>query len=807
MKKNDVVKMLQPGRGDIHKFIKIATVKFNNYKNIRFKLKLDRDQFFWFKGTVGIDIKYKNNNMEINYAWEDVQYPTTLESPEDLYSIRFEKVFNDTLNIYYRYVSELEVGNFISLNDCNEVTLTSNQPMLTEISDLNIKPIDFLPNEPIEIINLDEIHERGVTGRGIKVAVIDIALAKPNNKLDIKSNYSIDNVISYGDHATSCASIIKSSEFGIAPDCELYSLSTNDNVVSIEASKKVADCIKWCVDKGIDIVSISLGIGEEEHTTELEEACMYAYSKGIIIVAGAGNNGVDKNDDFFAIKLPGSYAHTICVANVDRNTGEISQASSRGYGIDFAGYGDGNEAYNTKGETYLFAGTSSATPYIAGCIALIKQQFPQLNMIEVYDILKENAIKIDNNIKSTKYGYGLIKPMLISKDYRYKNRKFLEAKESLKNIYFDDIVLNINEGKTFKPTIKFYPNNNESSFINFSSSNNEIVSVDSQNNIARAIKEGSATITAILRNGQKAQVKVNVIPSPISTENNRETLNELGVYDVWKKGFKGEGIKVGYVGWGCIDTNLINIKERYNSYNSLDKQECGGGRGTQVSSLISGQGVGIAPNCEYYALNPSQKTSGVASMLDLEKCAELAIDKNLDIVFIHDIEITNIKYEIPDSLKKCTPENIRKLIQRMHDNGIIVVTIIDEDHSNPTSSLTNTENTLTISYVTDKKEYPNSSNKKPMESEWVDCVGFGYGMNVINVSEKEVKITDDNIKDIWEGEYYAAAQICGILALLKQQNPNLNTAQDIRAILPNICESLYGGKNNRTGYGLLKAKL
>ena len=807
MKKNDFITMFKPEIGDIHKFVKIATVKFNNYKNIRFKLKLDRDQFFWFKGTVGIDIKYKNNNMEINYAWEDVQYPTTLESPEDLYSIRFEKVFNDTLNIYYRYVSELEVGNFISLNDCNEVTLTSNQPMLTEISDLNIKPIDFLPNEPIEIINLDEIHERGVTGRGIKVAVIDIALAKPNNKLDIKSNYSIDNVISYGDHATSCASIIKSSEFGIAPDCELYSLSTNDNVVSIEASKKVADCIKWCVDKGIDIVSISLGIGEEEHTTELEEACMYAYSKGIIIVAGAGNNGVDKNDDFFAIKLPGSYAHTICVANVDRNTGNISQASSRGYGIDFAGYGDGNRAYNAKGETCLFNGTSSATPYIAGCIALIKQQLPRLNMIEVYDILKENAIKIDNNIKSTKYGYGLIKPMLIPKYYQYKNRDFLEAKESLKNIYFDDIVLNINEGKTFKPTIKFYPNNNESSFINFSSSNNEIVSVDSQNNIARAIKEGSATITAILRNGQKAQVKVNVIPSPISTENNRETLNELGVYDVWKKGFKGEGIKVGYVGWGCIDTNLINIKERYNSYNSLDKQECGGGRGTQVSSLISGQGVGIAPNCEYYALNPSQKTSGVASMLDLEKCAELAIDKNLDIVFIHDIEITNIKYEIPDSLKKCTPENIRKLIQRMHDNGIIVVTIIDEDHSNPTSSLTNTENTLTISYVTDKKEYPNSSNKKPMESEWVDCVGFGYGMNVINVSEKEVKITDDNIKDIWEGEYYAAAQICGILALLKQQNPNLNTAQDIRAILPNICESLYGGKNNRTGYGLLKAKL
>ena len=657
-----------------------------------------------------------------------------------------------------------------------------------------------------EEINLDEIHERGITGKGIKVAVIDNALAKPNNKLDIKSNYSVDDRILYGDHATSCASIIKSSEFGIAPDCELYSLSTNDNKVSIEASKKVADCIKWCVDKGIDIVSISLGFGEEAHLSELEEACMYAYSKGVIIVAGAGNNGNDKNDDIFDIKIPGSYAHTICVANVDRNTGKISEYSSRGHGIDFAGYGDGNKAYNTKGETYLFKGTSSATPYITGCIALIKQQLPQLNMIEVYDILKENAIKIDNNIKSTKYGYGLIKPMLIPRDYKYKNRDFLEAKDLLKNIYFEDIVLNISEGKTFKPAIKFYPNN-ESSFVNFISSNSDIVSVNSQNNIAKAIKEGSATITAILRNGQKAQVKVNVIPSPISDEDNKETLKELGVYDLLKKGFKGEGIKVGYLGWGCIDSSFINIKERYNVHDTMDKKECGEGLGTHISSLIACKGVGIAPNCEYYVLNPCFNTACMASILDLENCVEWAINKKLDIVFIRNIEYTNTKYAIPNSMKKCSPENVKRLIQKMHDNGIIVVTIIDEDSSNPTSSLTNTENTLTISYVTDKKEYPNSSNKKPMESKWVDCVGFGYGMNVINVSEKEVKITNDNIENVWQGEYYAAAQICGILALLKQQNPNLKTAQDVRAILPKICEPLYGGKNNKTGYGLLKAKI
>ena len=49
MKKNDFITMFKPEIGDIHKFVKIATVKFNNYKNIRFKLKLDRVQFFGLK--------------------------------------------------------------------------------------------------------------------------------------------------------------------------------------------------------------------------------------------------------------------------------------------------------------------------------------------------------------------------------------------------------------------------------------------------------------------------------------------------------------------------------------------------------------------------------------------------------------------------------------------------------------------------------------------------------------------------------------------------------------------------------------
>lgn len=80
-------------------------------------------------------------------------------------------------------------------------------------------------------------------------------------------------------------------------------------------------------------------------------------------------------------------------------------------------------------------------------------------------------------------------------------------------------------------------------------------------------------------------------------------------------------------------------------------------------------------------------------------------------------------------------------------------------------------------------------------------------MEAINALNKIETITADDITASSIGEYYAGAQICGILALLRQQNPELKTAQDVRKILPQICEPLFSGKNDKTGYGLLRAEI
>lgn len=662
-----------------------------------------------------------------------------------------------------------------------------------------------------QVKSIEELHGLGITGKGLKIAVIDNAFSKSNDKMMIKQTINLNNNvdIGYSDHATACASIIKSSEFGIAPDCDLYSLALTNKTVSVDSAKELADCIIWCADNKMDIINVSMGFGENIESCELQEACMYADKSDSIIIAGAGNNGNESDKNHSYIIIPASYDYTISVSNVSRDTNKIAALSSCGYGIDFAGYGDSNKAYNVKGETYLFTGTSSATPYVAGCIALIKQQLPEINRLEIYDILKDNAVKLDDKVKSYQYGYGLIKPLLIPNDYNYKRREFLEYKSLTNNIYFEDNVINIEIKKSMTPTLVYTPDDEIKIFTEFKSSNSSYVSIDSQEGNINAVGKGTSTITATIGNGRIAQLNVNVIdPNDyVNTDGDgkNKILEELGVYKTWEKGFKGENINVGFIGFGCIDTDKINIKGRYSPNTKI--LECYNGVGTKLSSLISGNKTGIAPNCNYYVLNPCSSETGGASMKAFPDCAEWAIKNKIDILFVRALEDTIDGEKAFFQVNR--PSYVKKLLQRMHDNNIIVVDYVDDylgsDYTK--STLINSDNVLKISYVTDKGEFPSEKGKIPTQTSFVDCVAYGYGIQVINSFGQLEIITIDDINYASNGEYYAGAQICGLLALLKQQNPALKTAQDIRNILPKVCKPLLGGKNNKTGYGMLRSEI
>lgn len=124
----------------------------------------------------------------------------------------------------------------------------------------------------------------------------------------------------------------------------------------------LAEAIYYAADNGAQIVNISLG-GEQNYLI-IEEALNYAFTKGVKIVASAGNSaGI--------VMFPASIAGVLSVGATD-TTGAIWSGSASGNGVDL--YAPGVNMLANLG-VYTFSlssdGTSFSTPIVTGVFAML----------------------------------------------------------------------------------------------------------------------------------------------------------------------------------------------------------------------------------------------------------------------------------------------------------------------------------------------------------------------------------------------------------------------------------------------------
>jgi thermitase len=124
----------------------------------------------------------------------------------------------------------------------------------------------------------------------------------------------------------------------------------------------IANGIRWAADNGASVISMSLG-GSSGSTT-LESAVNYAWNKGVLVVAAAGNAGNT------ALQYPAAYANCMAVAATDRNDARAS-FSTYGSWIDCAAPGVSILSTYTRNRYAYSDGTSMACPHVAGLAALV----------------------------------------------------------------------------------------------------------------------------------------------------------------------------------------------------------------------------------------------------------------------------------------------------------------------------------------------------------------------------------------------------------------------------------------------------
>jgi PKD repeat protein len=153
---------------------------------------------------------------------------------------------------------------------------------------------------------------------------------------------------------------------GICWKCQIMPVKVLDSTGS-GTDSWVASGITWAVDHGADVINMSLG-GTENSST-LAGAVSYALENGVVVVAAAGNDGIDPILGITP-NYPAAYSGVISVGGDDEtNTRYVWSNHGPWVEVDAPGL---TNSTGWSGSYVGFAGTSAASPFVAGLAGLAR---------------------------------------------------------------------------------------------------------------------------------------------------------------------------------------------------------------------------------------------------------------------------------------------------------------------------------------------------------------------------------------------------------------------------------------------------
>ena len=290
----------------------------------------------------------------------------------------------------------------------------------------------------IKMLKGDMLHQQNYTGLGKVIAVMDggfpgvntaSTFSRLRNNNQILGGYDYvnrnSNFYTGIDHGTMVLSTMggyKDNQLvGTAPDASYYLFITEDGnkegplelslwVESAEEADRV----------GADIITTSLKYTQFDNsnydftyidmngtTTFISKGVDLAFSRGIVCVVSAGNEGAN---DWHYITAPADAVHALAIGAVD-SAGNYASFSSQGSSFDgrvkpdVVAQGQQSVLSDATGNIITASGTSFSGPIIAGMVASLWQALPNKTSTEIVELIKESASIYTN--PNDQLGYGI----------------------------------------------------------------------------------------------------------------------------------------------------------------------------------------------------------------------------------------------------------------------------------------------------------------------------------------------------------------------------------------------------------------
>ena len=250
---------------------------------------------------------------------------------------------------------------------------------------------------PLDLVRLTPLMDRTRGRPQVKIGLIDGPVHTSHPELsrdhiqEIGGNMlgACNSIACH--HATFIAGILCAKRGSLAPaicpDCTLVTrpifteTALTDGQIPSATPEELATAIIECVASGAQLINLSLAVSQPSHAGErqLKESLDFAAMRGVIIVAASGNHAtvgssmLTRHQCVIPVVAYDLQARPMNYSNLAKTTG------SRGLGAP----GDSVTSLGPERESLTFGGTSVATPFLTGALALLWSEFPNSTAAEL----------------------------------------------------------------------------------------------------------------------------------------------------------------------------------------------------------------------------------------------------------------------------------------------------------------------------------------------------------------------------------------------------------------------------------------